>query len=211
MLLAVVLGVALGVASFSADLAGGATGVILQFVASTGFAWGCLAFAAAAPVRSRPRAVAAPVALLCSATWCYYGLNLATGRWRAYGLEPVLTAAAYWTVLSVAGGAALGALAHVVRTARAPWAAAAAGLVCGLLSGAGIDIVLTLLAVGDHGRQRLLEGLLQAVLGAAVATWAFGRRPGPRSWPRYAAAAAVACTVAAAAWGAVESVPVAGF
>ena len=206
-----VLGLGLGVASFCADLADGTLGVVLQFVASTGFAWGCAAFAAAVPARTRRGAVAAAVGVLCAATAGYYGLNLATGRWRVNGLEPVLTAAAYWTVLSVLGGAALGGLAHVVRTGRAAWAAAAGGLVCGLLSGAGIDIVLRLIAIGDHGRERLLGGLLQAVLGAAVATWAYARRPGARAWTRYAGAAVLACTAGAIAWGAVEAVPVAGF
>ncbi|MGI5242547.1 hypothetical protein [Dactylosporangium sp. CA-139066] len=210
-LVALATGVVLGVASFSADLAGGALGVALQFVASTGFAWGCAAFAAAVLARTRGGAVAAAVGVLCAATACYYGLNFATGRWRVNGLGPVVTAAAYWTVLSIIGGAALGGLAHLVRTARATRAAAAGGVVCGLLSGAGIDIVLTLLAVGDHGRERLAAGLLQAVLGVGVATWAYARRPGARAWARYAVAAGVACVAGALAWGAVEAVPVAGF
>ncbi|GAA2358131.1 DUF6518 family protein [Dactylosporangium salmoneum] len=204
-------GIALGVASFGADLASGAWLTVLQFVASTGFAWGCAAFAPAVLARTRAGAMAAGIAVLCLATGGYYGLNLVSGRWRADGLGPVLAAAAYWTVLSVAGGAALGVLAHLVRSARPRPAAVAGGLVCGLLAGAGIDIVVSLLAAGDHGRQRLAEGALQAVLGVVVATWAFGRRPGARDWAGYGLAAVAACVAGASAWGAVESVPVAGF
>jgi hypothetical protein len=111
----------------------------------------------------------------------------------------------------VVSGAVLGVLAHAVRTERTRVAAVAAGLACGLLAGAGIAIVVTLLAVGGSERAPLVEGALQAVAGAAVATWLFGRRRGQRSWPGYAVAAVVACTAAALAWGAVEAVPVIGF
>jgi hypothetical protein len=204
-------GVALGIASFYADLVDGTLRAALQFLASTGFAWGCAAFVAAFPSRTRGAAAAAAVTVLCTATFCYYGLNLTGDRWRGDELVPVLLALAYWLLASVAGGAVLGVLAHMVRTGRPPLAAAAAGLVCGLLAGAGIAIVVTLLAVGDHGRARLIEGVLQAVAGIVVTTWMFGRRRGPRSWPRYAAAAVVACTAGALAWSAVESVHVIGF
>lgn len=204
-------GVGLGVASFFADRVDGTVRLVLQFLASTGFSWGCLAFVVAFPARTRAAAAAAAVSVLCAATVCYYGLNVGAGTRRGDGLPPVLTALAYWLLLSVAGGVVLGVLAHAVGADRAPLAAAAAGLACGLLAGAGIAIVVTLLAVGDHGRVRLAEGLLQAVAGVAVATWTFARRRGHRPWPGYAVAAVVACTAGAVAWSAVESVPVIGF
>jgi hypothetical protein len=202
---AVAVGAVLGAASFAADLAGGALRDVLQFVASTGFAWGCAAFAVAAFAASRRGAIVGAIVVLGTATVGYYGLNLVAGRWPAGGPAPVLTAAAYWLLLSAAGGAALGALAHVVREGRGPVAAAAGGVACGLLAGAGVEIAV------DHARTHLADGLLQALAGVAVATWAFGRRRGVRSWPRYAVAALVACTGGAMAWALVESVPVFGF
>jgi hypothetical protein len=204
-------GFALGIASFYADLVDGTARAALQFLASTGFAWGCAAFVVAFPARTRGAAVAAAVTLLCTATVCYYGLNLTGDRWRSYGLVPVLLALTYWLLMSVAGGAVLGVLAHVVRTDRAPLAAAAAGLACGLLAGAGLALVGTLLAVGDHGRTRLAEGFLQAVAGVSITAWMFGRRRGPRPWARFAATAVAACTAGALTWYAVESVQVIGF
>jgi hypothetical protein len=206
-LVPVVVGLGLGVASVYADRVDGTARTVLQFLASTGFAWGCAAFVAAFPARTRIAAVAASVVVLCTATACYYVLNLSGGD----RLAPVLTAAGYWMLVSVAGGAVLGVLAHVIRTDRAPVAAAAAGVACGLLAGAGVDIVVSLLAVGDHGRQRLAEGSLQVVAGVAVTAWMFGRRRGPRSWSWFAVAAVVACTAGGLAWGAVESVQVIGF
>jgi hypothetical protein len=199
------VGAVLGAASFAADLAAGTLREVLQFVASTGFAWGCAAFAVAAFAETRRGAVGAAVTVLGTATVGYYGLNLAAGRWPAGGPAPVLTAAAYWLLLSVLGGVALGVLAHAVRAGAAPVAAAAAGVACGLLAGAGVEIAV------DHARTHLADGLLQAVAGIAVATWAFARRRGARSWPWYAAAAVIACTGGAVAWAAVESVPVFGF
>jgi hypothetical protein len=205
-----VIGAALGFASFGADLLDGALRTVLQLVASTGFAWGYFAFGAAFPARSRPAAVAAAVTVLGTATAGYYALNLAGDRWRAQGLVPVLTAAAYWLLLSVVSGTVLGVLAHMVRTDRPPLAATAAGLACGLLAGAGIQIVAERFGTGEHG-MGLAEGLAQAAAGVAVTAWMFGRRKGPRSWPRFAAVAVVACIAGAAAWDAVESVHVAGF
>jgi len=207
----VTAGVTLGIACFWADLADGTVRTVLQFVASTGFAWGAAAFVAAFPARTRGGAVAAAVTVLAAATVCYYGLNFATDRWRGYGLAAVLTAVAYWLLLSIAGGAVLGLLAHLVRTARPTVAAAAAGLACGLLAGAGIGIVSTLLATGDHGRQPLAEGVLQAVAGVAVTAWLFDRRRGERPWARFTTAAALSCAGGATAWTVVESVHVIGF
>ena len=209
--LPIVAGVALGVASFCADLVGGLPGAVLQWAASTGFAWGCLALVVAFAARTRSAAIGAAMAVLGLATVCYYGLNLAGDRWRAAGLGPVLTALAYWLLLSVLSGAVLGVLAHTVRTDPTPRASAAAGLACGLLAGAGIAVVVTLVARGVDERARVVEGALQAMAGIAVATWMFGRRRGPRSWVAYATSALVACTAAALAWSAVESVPVVGF
>ncbi|WP_432968965.1 DUF6518 family protein [Dactylosporangium sp. CA-233914] len=204
-------GVTLGIASFCADLADGPLRTVLQFVASTGFAWGCAAFAAAFPTRTRRGSAAAAVIVLCTATGCYYWLNLPGGLRPGGEFAPLLKAFAYWMLLSIAGGAVLGVLAHAVRTDTARRAAAAAGLACGLLAGAGIAIVASRLLAGDIGSAGLNEGLLQAAAGITVATWSFGRRRGPRAWPHYAAAAALACTAGALAWSAVESVPVTGF
>ncbi|MEV4513608.1 DUF6518 family protein [Dactylosporangium sp. NPDC049525] len=204
-------GVALGGASFAADLAGGGLRTVLQLAASTGFAWGYAALVAAFPARSRGAAVAAAVTVLSAATVCYYALNLSGDRWRGQGLGPVLVALAYWLLMSVAGGVVLGVLAHAVRSDRPPLAAAAAGLVCGLLAGAGIQIVAARLAVGDYRGMALVEGFVQAAAGVAVTIWMFSRRRGPRSWPRFAAVAVAACTAGAMAWDAVESVHVAGF
>jgi hypothetical protein len=205
------VGVALGGASFAADLAGGGLRIVLQLAASTGFAWGYAALVTAFPARSRGAAVAAAITVLGAATVCYYALNLSGDRWRSQGLGPVLLALAYWLLMSVAGGVALGVLAHMVRTDRPAPAAVAAGLVCGLLAGAGIQIVAACLAVGDYRGMAPVEGFLQALAGVAVTTWMFSRRRGPRAWPRYAVAAVVACTAGAVAWDAVESVHDAGF
>jgi hypothetical protein len=206
------VGVVLGVASFCADLIGGGAGAALQLLASTGFGWGCAALVVAVAARTRGAAVAAAVTVLCTATVCYYGLHLAGDRWRGYGLTPVLLAMAYWLLGSVAGGAVLGLLVHLVRTGEAPLAAAAAGLACGMLAGAGLALVMgTLLAVGEHGATGLTEGAVQAAAGGAVTTWLFGRRRGQRSWPRFAVTAVVACTAGALTWSAVESVQVIGF
>ncbi|WP_327000264.1 DUF6518 family protein [Dactylosporangium sp. NBC_01737] len=200
------LGAGLGAASFCADRIDGMPRLLLQFVASTGFAWGCAAFIAAFPARTRAGAVTAAVAVLCTATVCYYALNV-----RGDALVPVLLALAYWLLPSVAGGAALGVLAHMVRTDRPPSAAVAAGLACGLLAGAGADIVIALLAAGDHGPARLADGILQVVASVAVTTWLFGRRRGPQPWLRFAATAVAACAASTLAWSAVESVQVIGF
>ncbi|MFF5228298.1 DUF6518 family protein [Dactylosporangium sp. NPDC000521] len=205
------VGGVLGFASFAADLLDGDLRTVLQLAASTGFAWGYAAFVAAFPARSRRTAVAAAVVVLATATVCYYALNLASDRWRAQGLLPVLTAMAYWLLLSVVGGAVLGVLAHLVRSDRPPVAATAAGLACGLLAGAGIQIVADHFVTGDFGGMALAEGFAQAFAGVAVTVWMFGRGRGPRSWPRFAAVACVACAAAALAWDAVESVQVAGF
>ncbi|GAA3303033.1 hypothetical protein Dvina_33020 [Dactylosporangium vinaceum] len=204
-------GVALGIASFCADLVDGTLRTVLQFVASTGFAWGCAAFVAAFPARTRRGAAAAAIIVLCTATGCYYWLNLPGGFRPGGQFGPLFKAFAYWMVLSVVGGALLGPLAHAVRTDRARRAAVAAGVACGLLSGAGIAIVTSLLAAGNYGRAGLTEGMLQAAAGIAVATWAFARRRAARDWAVYGAAALAACTAGALAWSAVESVPVTGF
>jgi hypothetical protein len=196
-------GVALGIASFCADLVDGTLRTILQFVASTGFAWGCAAFIAAFPARTHRGAAAAAVIVLCTATGCYYWLNLPDGLRPGGEFGPLLKAFAYWMLLSVAGGALLGVLAHTVRSDGAPRAAIAAGLTSGLLSGAGIAIAVT--------GSGWTEGLLQATAGLTVATWSFARRRGPCAWPVYAVAALAACTAGTLAWSAVESVPITGF
>jgi hypothetical protein len=198
-------GVALGIASFCADLVDGTLRTVLQFVASTGFAWGCAAFLAAGPARTRRGAAAAAVIVLCTATGCYYWLNLPGGLRPGGEFGPLFKAFGYWMLLSIAGGAILGVLAHAVRADGPRRAAIAAGVVSGLLAGAGIAIVVT-----ATGAART-EGLLQAAAGLTVATWSFAGRRGPRAWPVYAAAAVAACTAGALAWSAVESVPVMGF
>ncbi|WP_433203035.1 DUF6518 family protein [Dactylosporangium sp. CS-047395] len=195
-------GVALGIASFCADLAQGTLRTVLQFGASTGFAWGCAAFVAALPAHTRRGAAAAAVIVLCTATGCYYWLNLPGG-----GLEPLLKAFLYWMLLSIAGGTLLGVLAHAVRHASPKRAAIAAGIACGLLAGAGLAIV----AIPGQRFGGAGEAVLQALAGITVATWSFARRQGPRTWPAYAAAALLACTAGALAWAAIESVPVKGF
>ncbi|WP_433043489.1 DUF6518 family protein [Dactylosporangium sp. CS-033363] len=195
-------GVALGIASFCADLAEGTLRTVLQFGASTGFAWGCAAFVAALPARTRRGALAAAVIVLCTATGCYYWLNLPGGAFRA-----LLQAFSYWLLLSIAGGSLLGVLAHAVRHDGPRRAAIAAGVACGLLAGAGIAIVVIPgQRFGGAG-----EAVLQAVAGVAVATWSFARRRGPRAWPVYGTAALLACTAGALAWALIESVPVKGF
>jgi hypothetical protein len=196
-------GVALGIASFCADLVDGTLRTVLQFVASTGFAWGCAAYMAAFPARTRRGAAAAAVIVLCTATGCYYWLNLPGGLRPGGEFTPLFKAFAYWMLLSIAGGGLLGVLARTVRADGARRAAVAAGLTSGLLAGAGIAIVVT--------GSEWAEGLLQAAAGLTVATWSFARRRGPRAWPMYAAAAAAACTAGALAWSAVESVPITGF
>ncbi|GGM29999.1 DUF6518 family protein [Dactylosporangium sucinum] len=197
----VLAGVALGVASVAADRVGGALRTTLQFLASTGFSWGCVGFVVALPARTRGAAVAASVVALCTATACYYWLNLGGGPPAG-----VLLAFGYWLALSVAGGAALGALAHAIRRDHPHRAAIAAGIAGGLLAGAGIQI-----AVVDPGPAQLMNGGLQAVAGLLVVAWLFARRPAPRPWLRYAGATVLAGTVAALAWDAVESVQVVGF
>ncbi|WP_433606563.1 hypothetical protein ACQP2P_30390 [Dactylosporangium sp. CA-139114] len=204
-------GVALGIAAFCADLADGPLRTVLQFVASTGFAWGCAAFAAAYPARTRRGAAAAAVIVLCTATGCYYWLNLPGGLRPGGEFGPLLRAFGYWMLLSVAGGAPLGALAHAVRADGARRAAIAAGIACGLLAGAGIAIVAAPLFTGDALRGGPATGALQAAAGITVATWSFARRRGPRAWPLYGIAALAACTAGALAWSAVEAVPVMGF
>jgi hypothetical protein len=57
------VGIALGAASFAADLADGTLREVLQFVASTGFAWGCAAFAVAVFAETRRGAAGAAVAV----------------------------------------------------------------------------------------------------------------------------------------------------
>ncbi|MER7277270.1 DUF6518 family protein [Dactylosporangium sp. NPDC000244] len=204
-------GVALGIAAFCADLVDGTLRTVLQFVASTGFAWGCAAFVAAFPARTRRGAAAAAVIVLCTATGCYYWLNLPGGLRPGGEFGPLLRAFGYWMLLSVAGGAPLGALAHAVRADGARRAAIAAGIACGLLAGAGIAIAVTPLFTGDPLRGGTAEGALQAAAGITVATWSFARRRGPRAWPVYGIAALAACTAGALAWSAVEAVPVMGF
>ncbi|MET7394856.1 DUF6518 family protein, partial [Dactylosporangium sp. NPDC005572] len=128
----VAAGVGLGVASVAADRVDGTLRTALQFLASTGFSWGCAGFLVALPARTRAAAVAASVTALCLATGCYYWLNLGGGP-----LGGVLLAFGYWLALSVAGGAALGLLAHAIRRDRPDRAAVAAGVAGGLLAGAG--------------------------------------------------------------------------
>src|SRR5688500_2943624 len=66
------VGAVLGAASFAADLAAGTLREVLQFVASTGFAWGCAAFAVAAFAETRRGAAgAAVVAGIAVATWAF--------------------------------------------------------------------------------------------------------------------------------------------
>ncbi|WP_433087930.1 hypothetical protein ACQP1P_18570 [Dactylosporangium sp. CA-052675] len=204
-------GVALGIAAFCADLVDGTLRAVLQFGASTGFAWGCAAFAAAYPARTRRGAAAAAVIVLCTATGCYYWLNLPGGLRPGGEFGPLLRAFGYWMLLSVAGGAPLGALAHAVRADGARRAAIAAGIACGLLAGAGIAIVAAPLFTGGAVRGGPASGALQAAAGITVATWSFARRRGPRAWPLYGIAALAACTAGALAWSAVEAVPVMGF
>ncbi|WP_426503459.1 DUF6518 family protein [Dactylosporangium sp. McL0621] len=204
-------GVALGIASFCADLVDGTLRTVLQFVASTGFAWGCAAFVAASPARTRRGAAAAAVIVLCTATGCYYWLNLPGGLRPGGESGPLFRAFAYWMLLSITGGTVLGALAHAVRADGARRAAVAAGLTSGLLAGAGIAIVTTLLVTGDPARGELGQGTLQAAAGIAVATWSFARRRSPRAWMVYVGAALAAGTAGALAWSAIESVPIIGF
>ena len=194
------VGVVLGSLAFAADFCHGILAVAMLLVSSSMFAWGAASLAFGFAARDRRSAIGAAVTVLAVATMVYYGIILIDGhRWRdavtdgdafpgASSLVSVLTAAAFWTAASIAGGTVMGLFGQAIRRARPTIAALVAGCSFALLAGQGTVTAVRVSTLGA-GWAWLVEGVTEVLLAAALTAALLGRGPGQHRWWIFAGAA----------------------
>ncbi|MET7420672.1 hypothetical protein [Dactylosporangium sp. NPDC005555] len=214
-------GVVLGGLAYAADFCQGLLAVVMLLVSSSTFAWGAASLAFGFAARDRRGAIGAAVTVLAVATLVYYGIILADGhRWRdavadgdafpgASSLVSVLTATAFWTAASVAGGTMLGLLGRAIRRARPTVAALAAGCSFALLAGQGAVAATRVHALGA-GWTWLVEGVAEILLAAALTATLLGRGPGPHRWWTFAGAAVALLAASHAVWVQLDTIRTTG-
>ncbi len=222
--------VGLGLLAFVADLVEGVGGQVLVALTSSGFAWGLAAFLVGRWALGRWRAVIAGVVLLVAATLIYFLLvTLVSRRWSggsmvdpdtgmmtsadAHGLRSIAITALLWLVGSVIAGPLLAMLGQTVRSAGPAWAALAAGVGCGLLSGEGWFSLwrtpLWRLDFSDPYTGEFAVGVATAemvriVLPLGALIWlAVVHRLG-RAWPTLVAATANSAMAGTRIWAGIE-------
>ncbi|MET0417550.1 MAG: DUF6518 family protein [Actinoplanes sp.] len=197
---------ALGLLAFAADAFDAAAGQVLTALVSSGLAWGLAALLAGRTAADRRRAITGATVLLVSATLVYYLLILVISRrWSGTGLSGLRSVAVMttaWLVVSLIAGPMLGLLGHSTRTARAPGAALAAGIACGLLSGEGWQQIT---AAPPRLGGVLLNGslaalLIKVVLPLAVLAWLAHVQRIWRAWPILLLAMISTATLSALLW-----------
>jgi hypothetical protein len=192
--------VVLGGLAYAADFCQGLLAVVMLLVSSSMFAWGAAGLVFGFAARDRRGAIGAAVTVLTVATLVYYGIILVDGhRWRdavadgdafpgASSLVSVLTATAFWTAASIAGGTVLGLSGQAIRRAPPTVAALVAGCSFALLAGQGAVAAVQVYSRGA-GWAWLVEGVAEVVLAAALTAALLGRGRGPHRWWTFAAAA----------------------
>ncbi|MFD0585839.1 hypothetical protein [Dactylosporangium darangshiense] len=214
-------GVVLGGLAYAADFCHGLLAAVMLLVSSSMFAWGAAGLAFGFAARDRRSAIGAGVTVLAVATVVYYGIIVVDGhRWRdavtdgdgfpgASSLVSVLTATAFWTTASVAGGTVLGLLGQAIRRARPTVAALAAGCSFALLAGQGAVAATHVYTLGAAWTW-LVEGVTEVLLAAALTATLLGRGPGPSRWWTFAGAAVALLTASYAVWVLLDTIRTAG-
>ncbi|MEU4476183.1 DUF6518 family protein [Micromonospora sp. NPDC023888] len=214
----VLVGVALGMAAFTADLVPEAVGRFLVPTFSSGVAWGVVALAVSYYAATLRSALVGGVCTLAVATLTYYGLIASLSRqWLSGsapppdGLGSIMRASAFWLVGSMLGGLVLGHLAHVFRASTTSNAAIALGVAFGLLAGEAAYVILYVAFVWVGPMDlfvwtRLGTAAAQLLLAVAAALVALRLRRPPVSLWAFLMAAALSTVASIAGWHLVESV-----
>ncbi|MFC5006767.1 hypothetical protein ACFPIJ_54275 [Dactylosporangium cerinum] len=215
------VGVVLGGLAYAADFCQGTLAVVMLLVSSSMFAWGAAGLAFGFAARDRRSAIGAAVTVLTVATLVYYGIILVDGhRWRdavtdgdafpgASSLVSVLTAAAFWTAASIAGGTVLGLFGQAIHRARPTVAALVAGCSFALLAGQGAVAAVHVYTLGA-GWAWLVEGVAEVLLAAALTAALLGRAPGPHRWWTFAGAAVALLAASYAVSGQLDTIRTTG-
>jgi hypothetical protein len=215
------VGVVLGGLAYATDFCQGLLAVVMLLVSSSMFAWGAVGLAFGFGARDRRNAIGSAVSVLAVATLVYYGTILVDGhRWRdavadgdafpgESSLVSVLTATAFWTAASAAGGTVLGLLGQAIRRARPTVAALAAGCSFALLAGHGAVAATDAYTLGT-GWTWLVEGVAEVLLAAALTATLLGRSPGPHRWWTFAGAAVALLAASHAVWVQLDTIRTTG-
>jgi hypothetical protein len=210
------VGVALGLLAFAADLVPGIPGGVLLGLASSGAAWGVPAAVLGFRSRGPRAAVSAGVLSLLTATAVYY-LLIATvsRRWAVGSPEPgaahslgsgftsVITNWIAWSAIGVVVGAALALLGYVIRRGSGRAAALAAAVMAGALLAESSSVLLVITGAPDllgADPARFATLAVGIVWGVAAPVVLLRQRGERNRWRVFAPAAAAMIVVGAGAW-----------